>query len=214
MRNSIRFFLRSIAYKTKLKQTPYEDRKVIVDGKEINIGKFSYGFENTKIYRWDEYCDINIGRYCSIAYGLRLFCGGNHNKNFITTFPFGKMFTEIFKNHLSDTVLLSNGNIEIGNDVWIGRDVTIMSGITIGNGAVIAANSHVVKNVEPYSVYGGNPAKLITYRFPHEIIEILQRIKWWEFDVEEIRDNLSILLSAPTKESLIKLENSLRMNVK
>jgi virginiamycin A acetyltransferase len=72
----------------------------------------------------------------------------------------------------------TKGNVIIGNDVWIGSNVTIMSGVTIGDGAVIANNSHVVKNVEPYTLVGGNPAKLIKYRFSKEQIEKLLKIKW------------------------------------
>jgi virginiamycin A acetyltransferase len=78
------------------------------------------------------------------------------------------------------------GNVIIGNDVWIGANVTIMSGVTIGDGVVIANNSHVVKDVEPYSLIGGNPAKLIKYRFTPEQIEKLLKIKWWYWDDEKI----------------------------
>ena len=81
----------------------------------------------------------------------------------------------------------------IGNDVWISANVTIMSGITIGDGAVIAHNSHVVKNVEPYSVIGGNPAKLIKYRFTPEQIEKLLEIKWWNWDDEKINEFTPLL---------------------
>jgi virginiamycin A acetyltransferase len=80
----------------------------------------------------------------------------------------------------------TKGDVIIGNDVWIGANVTIMSGVTIGDGAVIANNSHVVKNVEPYSLVGGNPAKLIKYRFTPEQIEKLLKIKWWYWDDKKI----------------------------
>jgi acetyltransferase-like isoleucine patch superfamily enzyme len=213
IKNCVLSFLRSLAYKSNLRQSPYIDRMVLVDGKKVSVGKFTYGFESTKIFRWGENCEISIGRYCSIAYGLKLFCGGNHNKSLVTTFPFGRIFKEFYKYHLNDSILLSNGSIVIGNDVWIGRDVTIMSGITIGNGAIIAANSHVVTNVEPYSVYGGNPAKLIKYRFSHEIIDILQRIKWWEFDDKVVAECISILLSEPTMTDLISFESKLKCSV-
>jgi acetyltransferase-like isoleucine patch superfamily enzyme len=212
IKNYVLSSLRSLAYKSKLRQSPYIDRVVLLDGKKVSVGKFTYGFESTKIFRWDENCEISIGRYCSIAYGLKLFCGGNHNKSLVTTFPFGRIFTEFYKYH-SDSILLTNGSIVIGNDVWIGRDVTIMSGITIGNGAVIAANSHVVTNVEPYSVYGGNPARLIKHRFSHEIIDILQRIKWWEFDNKVVAEYISILLSEPTMTDLMSFESKLKSSI-
>lgn len=81
------------------------------------------------------------------------------------------------------------GQILIQNDVWIGRGSTIMGGITIHNGAVIAANSVVTKDVEPYSIVGGNPAKLIKYRFDSEIIEKLLSIQWWNWDYKKISSN-------------------------
>ena len=80
----------------------------------------------------------------------------------------------------------TKGDVTIGNDVWIGSNVTIMSGVTNGDGAVIANNSHVVKNVEAYSLAGGNPAKLIKYRFTPEQIEALLKIKWWYWDDAKI----------------------------
>ncbi|MGA1049821.1 MAG: CatB-related O-acetyltransferase, partial [Minisyncoccia bacterium] len=80
----------------------------------------------------------------------------------------------------------TNGDVIIGNDVWFGDNVTIMSGVTLGDGVVIANNSHVVKNVEPYSLIGGNPAKLIKKRFTEEQIDKLLEIKWWNWDDSKI----------------------------
>lgn len=80
----------------------------------------------------------------------------------------------------------AKGQVLIQNDVWIGQNATIMGGVTIGNGAVVAANSHVVKDVQPYSIVGGNPAKHIKFRFSEEIIEKLQVIQWWFWDTEKI----------------------------
>ena len=90
----------------------------------------------------------------------------------------------------------TNGDVDIGNDVWIGEHVTIMSGVTIGDGAVIATNSHVVKNVAPYSIVGGNPAKLIKYRFTEEQIQKLLEIKWWNWNDEKINSYLPLLCSS------------------
>ena len=78
----------------------------------------------------------------------------------------------------------TRGDVIIGNDVWIADNVTIMSGVRIGDGAVIACNSHVVKDVEPYSIVGGNPAKFIKHRFTQEQIECLLKIKWWNWDTQ------------------------------
>lgn len=93
----------------------------------------------------------------------------------------------------------------IGNDVWLGRDVTIISGTTIGNGSVIAANSHVVKDIEPYSIYGGNPAKFIRYRFSKEIIEMLLELQWWNYDDFIIEKIYPFLLEIPNEETFNKI---------
>ena len=89
----------------------------------------------------------------------------------------------------------TNGDIIIGNDVWIGDNVTIISGVIIGDGSIIATNSHVTSNVKPYSIVGGNPAKLIKYRFDDEIIQKLLEIKWWDWDTEKIKNFASVLNS-------------------
>ena len=97
----------------------------------------------------------------------------------------------------------SKGDIIVGNDVWFGRDVTIMSGVTIGDGAVLAANSHVVKNVEPYSVVGGNPAKFLKLRFTPEQIEKLLEIQWWNWEDEKI-NKFAPLLCNPNIDEFIE----------
>jgi acetyltransferase-like isoleucine patch superfamily enzyme len=95
---------------------------------------------------------------------------------------------------------ITKGDVIIGNDVWISSNVTIMSGVTIGDGAVIANNSHVVKNVEPYSLVGGNPARLIKYRFTQEQIEQLLEIKWWLWDDEKISAFTPLLCNSDIDE--------------
>jgi len=119
--------------------------------------------------------------------------GGNHRTDWVTTYPFGHINQHIFNNFNGQGHPATKGDVVIGNDVWIGQNVTIMSGVTIGDGAIIANNSHVVRNVEPYSIVGGNPAKLIKYRFTKEQIEKLLEIKWWDWDDDKI-NRLSPLL--------------------
>jgi virginiamycin A acetyltransferase len=96
------------------------------------------------------------------------------------------------------------GDTVIGNDVWIGQNVTIMPGIKIGDGAIIAANSTVVKSVEPYTIYGGNPAKFIKKRFSDEKIEFLLKLQWWNWSEEEIFNNLEMLTSKAGLEQFMK----------
>lgn len=99
----------------------------------------------------------------------------------------------------------TNGDVVIGNDVWIGSGVTIMSGITIGDGAVLAANACVVKDVAPYHIVGGNPAKSIKQRFEDDVVEILLRLRWWELPLENIKNISKILSSKPDKAMLFEL---------
>jgi acetyltransferase-like isoleucine patch superfamily enzyme len=157
-----------------------------------SVGRKTYGSENIKIYEWGEGKTIKIGSFCSIATNIQIFIGGNHRPDWITTFPFPHSFSV---GHPS-----SNGDVIIGNDVWIGANATIMSGVIIGDGAVIANNSHVVKNVEPYTIVGGNPAKPIRKRFDDETIQKLLKLKWWDFNDDEINRITPILCSSNINE--------------
>ena len=111
----------------------------------------------------------------------------------MTTYPFNQLFKDEFgwlKGHPA-----TKGDIRIGNDVWIGEDAKILSGVTIGDGAVIGANSLVTKNVPPYAVVGGVPAKIIKYRFPENVISRLLQIKWWDWDYAYLYFAVPLLLN-------------------
>lgn len=171
-----------------------------------SIGKHTYGGQDIQIHSWGEGSSVIIGSFCSISSGCEIILGGNHRSDWLTTFPFSSKL-DVWPNSKNIAFIkphekaimnqinrnpshYSNGNVVIGNDVWIGRNVTIMSGVTIGDGSVVATNSHVVKNVEAYSIVGGNPAKLIKYRFDKETIDKLCALKWWEWDDEKINEML------------------------
>jgi len=131
--------------------------------------------------------------------------GANHRMDGITTYPFN-IFGGGWE-RITPTVeqLPFKGDTVIGNDVWIGQNVTIMPGIKIGDGAIIAANSTVVKSVEPYTIYGGNPANFIKKRFSDEKIEFLLKLQWWNWDEETIFNNLEMLTSETGLDQLMKL---------
>lgn len=167
----------------------------------MEIGKYTYG---TPKISWDGDAKLVVGKFCSIAREVHVLLGGNHNTNWVSTYPFGHINTDKFNKYNGAGHPSTKGNVIIGNDVWIGANVTIMSGITIGDGSVIANNSHVVKNVEPYSVVGGNPARLIKYRFTQEQIEKLLEIKWWDWEDDKIND-FTPLLSNNNIEGFIKM---------
>ncbi len=159
----------------------------------MSFGNYTYGESNISIKSWDEGTTLIVGKFCSIAENIQVFIGGNHRSDWVTTYPFGHINHEIFTNFDGKGHPKSNGNVIIGNDVWIGSNATIMSGITIGDGAIIACNSHVIKDVEPYSIVGGNPAKLIKYRFTKKQIDELLKIKWWDYEESKINELLPYL---------------------
>ena len=171
----------------------------------IKVGRFTYGYENVKVRQWGEGAALTIGSFCSIASSVTVFLGGNHRVDWATTFPFGHIFEE----ELGGTEIkghpATNGDVVIGHDVWIGHGTTIMSGVSIGSGAVIAANSTVVKNVMPYEVVGGNPAKLIKSRFHKEITDLLLTLEWWNLPLDVIKEINRDLSVEPTVRSLKSL---------
>jgi virginiamycin A acetyltransferase len=178
--------------------------KNIIKNPNIIVGDFTYyddfvdvnNFEKNVKYHFDFIGDkLIIGKFCMIASDVKFIMNGaNHLTTAISSFPFA-IFGEDWKNAMDEKDYPSRGNTEIGNDVWIGFNSTIMPGIKIGDGAIIGANSTVTKSVEPYSIVGGNPAKEIKKRFSKEQIELLLKIKWWNWEIEKITENVQNLTS-------------------
>lgn len=156
-----------------------------------SIGDYSYG--QPQILFPNDKATLNIGKYVSIANDVIIMLGGEHRPDWVSTYPFNVLYPEFnyIKGHPT-----TKGDVVIGNDVWIGRQALIMSGVTIGDGAIIAANAVVVKNVSPYSIVGGNPAKHIRYRFEENEIAELLRIKWWNWSDNEVRKNADKLMNS------------------
>jgi acetyltransferase-like isoleucine patch superfamily enzyme len=159
----------------------------------IKHGKYTYGINNINILNWGEDFNIEIGSFCSIGGNITMFVGGNHNSNWITTYPFGHINQDIFNKHDGRGHPKQSRIIIIGNDVWIGGNTTIMNGVIIGDGSIISANSHVVKDIPPYTIVGGNPAKYINQRFNYEIVKKLLKLQWWNLP-DEIINQLSPFL--------------------
>ena len=176
--------------------------KNIVKNPNIFIGDYTYyddfddveNFEKNVKYHFDFVEDkLIIGKFCMIASDVKFIMNGaNHLTNALTTYPFA-IFGNGWEKAMDGKSYPKKGNIQIGNDVWIGYNATIMAGVTIGNGAIIATNSTVVKDVQDYSIVGGNPAVEIKKRFANETIEKLLEIKWWDWDIEKISRNVQHL---------------------
>lgn len=147
-----------------------------------------------------------IGKFCSIACGAKfIFTSANHTLKSLSTYPFPIFFDdwELDKKNVA-SAWDNRGDIVIGNDVWIGYEAVILSGVHIGDGAVIAARAVVTKDVPPYAIVGGIPAREIKKRFDDETIEKLRNIQWWNWSYETIREHLPDIMSGNVEGLLTK----------
>ena len=185
--------------------------KPTIKNPQIIVGDFTYiadsDFEShvTHLYEWNG-DRLIIGKFCQIAAGVEFVMNGaNHQMNAVSTFPF---FTLEGWNasapQKSDMPL--KGDTVIGNDVWIGQNATIMPGVHIGDGAIIGANSLVSKDVEPYTIVAGNPIRIIRKRFDDELIDLLERFKWWDKSIEEINNLIPILTNGDLEKVRAELK--------
>lgn len=177
--------------------------KNIIKNPNIIVGDYTYyddfedvgNFEKNVKYHFDFIGDkLIIGKFCMIASDVTFIMNGaNHKMDAITAYPFYIFGKDWAASAPKSELLPYRGDTVIENDVWIGHNVTIMPGIKIGNGAIIATNSTVTKDVEPYSIVGGNPAKEIKKRFSEHKINELLEMEWWNWEIEKITKNLPFL---------------------
>lgn len=176
--------------------------KNIITNPNIIIGDYTYyddfenvqNFEQNVKYLFDFIGDkLIIGKFCMIASDVTFIMNGaNHLTDALSTYPFA-IFGHDWADAMKGKTYPTKGDTIIGNDVWIGHKVTIMPGVKIGDGAIIATRSVVAKDVPPYTVVGGNPAKELKKRFSEEEIAKLLEIKWWDWDIDRITRNVEFL---------------------
>lgn len=160
----------------------------------VQIGDFTYGVPI--VHSWGDDGNLSIGKFCSIGGNVQIYLGGEHHTDWCTTYPFNALLPEIWGD-IDGGIAETKGDVIIGNDVWIASDVTILSGVTIGDGAVIANGAIVTKNVMPYDVVGGVPARQIRGRWTAAGVYSL---KWWDWPLEKIAEAVPILCSARASE--------------
>lgn len=183
----------------KNKNIIVEDFTYIADSEFESHVTHHYEFNNDKLI---------IGKFCQIAAGVEFIMNGaNHQMNAVSTFPF---YTLEGWEQVPPTQndLPIKGDTIIENDVWIGQNATILPGVHIGDGAIIGASCVVGRDIEPYTIVVGNPARTIRKRFDDELIDILEKLKWWDKSIEEINNLIPILTSSDldkVKEELSKL---------
>lgn len=193
--------------------------KHIVKNPNIIVGDYTYyddpvdvhNFEKNVLYHFDFIGDkLIIGKFCQLATNVKFVMnGGNHQLDGFSSFPF-----VIFKSYWQEVPFLPNRkkDTQIGNDVWIGYDATIMPGVTIGDGAIIATRAVVTKDVGPYEIVGGNPAKVIRKRFDEETIDFLLKLQWWNWPIERIREHVLAIMKGDklALASLLPIQGNLK----
>lgn len=146
------------------------------------FGTGTYG--SPEVIEYDADTHLSVGAYTSIASGVKVMLGGSHRMDWVTSFPFPMMLDELKD---VEDCNVSNGDVVIGSDCWLCRDAMILSGVTVGHGAVVAAGAVVCKDVPPYAVVGGNPAKFIKWRFDEQTRERLLASAWWDWPEAEVK---------------------------
>lgn len=193
------------------KETVY--LKSVISNPNISVGEFTMyndfvndpmQFErNNVLYQYPINHDkLIIGKFCSIACGAKfIFNSANHTLSSFSTYPFPIFFEEWGLDIKDVAVAWDNkGDIVIGNDVWIGYEAVIMAGITVGDGAIIGTRAVVTKDVPPYTIVGGVPAKPIRKRFDNETLDELLKIRWWDWPEEKIARNIQAIQSGCLKQ--------------
>ena len=149
---------------------------------------------------------VIIGKFCQIAAGVEFVMNGaNHKMNAVSTFPFYTLEGWNMKPPAMADMPLK-GDTVIGNDVWIGQNATILPGVHIGDGAIIGANSVVGRDVAPYTIVAGNPAKALRKRFDDEMIKLLLRFRWWDKSIEEIDSLIPVLTCSDIEKVKTKIK--------
>ncbi|WP_051531379.1 CatB-related O-acetyltransferase [Clostridiisalibacter paucivorans] len=192
-----------------------------ITNKNIEVGDYTYYSGYYHKEHFEDYCvrylapdrddvdKLKIGKFCSIGSGAIFIMAGNqgHRMDWITTYPF--FYTPDFNKNAIDG-FKTKGDTIVGNDVWIGTEAMIMPGVKIGHGAVIASRAVVTKDVAPYTVVAGNPAREIKKRFSEEQIEMLLEFEWWNLDIEIIEKYIPLMCNNDIEKFIMKIKEEVK----
>lgn len=159
----------------------------------LTVGPHTYGEPALRYWGTSGGHACRIGDYCSIADVVQIFLGGYHRPDWVSTYPFPAFDQWRDASPVRDHTV-GRGDVVIGSDVWLGSQCVVMAGITIGHGAVVAAKAVVSRDVPPYAVVAGNPARVVKHRFDPDTVAALLAIAWWDWPEDRVRANVGLLL--------------------
>ncbi|MEN8833280.1 MAG: CatB-related O-acetyltransferase [Pacificibacter sp.] len=180
--------------------------KSVIDHPNISVGSYTYynDFELVEDYaaRIAPYLypgapeKLIIGKFGQFAHGTRFITdSANHARDWFTAYPFGSFDADLMP-HFASEYFENRRDTVVGHDVWIGHDAKIMPGVTLGHGAIIGTGAVVIKDVPPYAVAAGNPARVVKMRFSPEVVALLLELAWWDLPLAQIRELVPVLASA------------------
>jgi|TARA_R110001583_G_scaffold71050_6_gene200584 acetyltransferase-like isoleucine patch superfamily enzyme len=156
----------------------------------VSVGPYTYGLYKNMIAGASQDATLTVGSYCSIGPNVLFLCKVDHPLHFASTYPFK---TQLWSPEGDNKDAITKGHIRLEHDVWIGARAIVLSGVTIGTGAVVAAGAVVTKNVAPYTIVGGNPARPIKKRFNDEQIAALLKTAWWTRSPDELKKHANVV---------------------
>ena len=194
--------LKTLLHRLRKGRNPHNETRLhlarMVKDHGFSIGAYSYG--RPKVRFLESGRRLTIGRFCSIADRVDILLGGGHRVDWVSTYPFAAMDGLWPGVEAPGDYHVSRGDVVIGSDVWLGSGCMILSGVTIGHGAVVAARAVVSRDVPPYAVVGGVPARIVRYRFDPPTVAGLLETAWWDLDPAAVGRLVPLLQSGRTDE--------------
>jgi acetyltransferase-like isoleucine patch superfamily enzyme len=195
--------LRLLSVRERLFQEDSNRFRAHVRAGRVEVGRHTFGEPTVVFFRGDT-CKVRIGAFSGISSNAEIMPGGIHRLDWVSTFPFRALWG--LPGAFEDGNPFSKGDVEIGNDVYIGRKACILSGVRIGDGAVVGAHSVISRDVPPYAIAAGAPARVVRYRFCEQQREALLRIAWWTWSDEEILDHVDALNGMSVEEFIARYD--------